>query len=73
MTASYLTSEIGLGPLAQGILAGLTNWGICSIACGGPPIAAMAIMASLGIISWGMVLIVGLTMVAFWILSGKVG
>ncbi len=76
ITSSYLTSDIGLGPLAQGILSSIVLWclmGFNVTSSGVIGIGGMVVMAFLGILSWVIVLFCGMTVIAMHLLEGKLG
>lgn len=73
LTNTTLTSDIGLGPTGQGILAGITMWFV--VGAGGPvtAIVSMAILAWLGIVTWVMLLFVTMTAISVYVLRGWLG
>jgi len=73
LTGTYLTSSMGLGPTAQGILVGTLSYVIAGAAGPVGIVLSMCILALLGIITWVMVLFVAMTILALYVLLGGVG
>ena len=72
MTAIELNSSIGLGLLGQGIIASIVLWVV--VGAGGPVtgFACMAGLCMMGVISWVMLLFVGMCCVSIAILGSKI-
>ena len=73
ITGSYLTSTMGFNAMSQGIIAGFVIWIV--IGAGGPFTAIVAgiVMAIQGVLSWVVVLLITMTIIAIWILEGHIG
>ena len=73
LTGDYLSTTLGISHTGQGVIAATICWATCTVACGVPTIAVLAILAQLGVVSWIMVLFTGMTMLSIYILGGKIG
>jgi hypothetical protein len=73
LTGDYLSTTLGISHTGQGVIAATICWATCTVACGVPTIAVLAILAQLGVVSWILVLFTGMTMLSIYILGGKIG
>ncbi len=76
LTGSYLENDLGISPLGQGILSSIVTWTVMgfNVVSGGVlGIGVLVMLALLGIVSWVIVLFCGMTLVAMYVLEGKIG